>query len=354
MFKSKSMASVATVKAAAHSAWRARPFQYTRALVRGLAPNFAAEAIRVAGPAVTISQEIAMKQHQAYVDALRSIIPDVQVLPPAENCPDSNFIEDMAVVIGNTALITHPGAESRRAETAGVADALSNLGLRIVQAPPSCTLDGGDVLFTGRELFVGLSERTDRGGYEAVRAAFPGVPVTPIPLPYSRFDGTIRDRSRRKTRSEVRAASDAAIVAKRLGRQPLRSAGHVHTADGSCCAESDLGSDEDGPLFHALHLKSLVSMAGPDIIAVADTEDGIAVAEAIQARQKGGDVRRRPLGFLVLPDAPAANMVFANGALLHRAAEEFPASIAELSALGPRVKRVGVSVWDCTRLSCGC
>jgi hypothetical protein len=325
------MASVA----AAH-AWRAAPFTFRRALVRGLAPNFAEASLRAAGPAVTISQALAERQHADFVEALRALVPDVTVLPPAPGCADSNFIEDTAVVVGGTALITRLGAESRRAETAAVADALAALGLRVVETPASATLDGGDVLFTGRELFVGLGDRTDRGGAEAVRNAFPGVPVTPIPMPGGRFDGAVRDRSRRQARSATRDARDAALLAARTGKVRRPTDGHVHgpgCAPGCSGADDDLGSDEDGPLFHALHLKSLVTMAGPDAVAVADVEEGLAVAELLQSRQKAGR-RSWPLRFLVLPDAPAANVVFANGGLLHRSGAAFPESVGLLAGGG--------------------
>lgn len=50
-------------------------------------------------------------------------------------------------------------------------------------ADPNATLDGGDVLFTGKEFFVGLSQRTNEAGARAVAAAFPEFPVTPIRIP---------------------------------------------------------------------------------------------------------------------------------------------------------------------------
>ena len=60
---------------------------------------------------------LARQQHKAYVDALRSTGADVRVLPGDEAHPDCVFVEDPAVVIGGTALITRPGAPSRRRET---------------------------------------------------------------------------------------------------------------------------------------------------------------------------------------------------------------------------------------------
>lgn len=44
-------------------------------------------------------------------------------------------------------------------------------------------LDGGDVLFTGREFFVGISNRTNERGAMALASAFPEYPVTPIRVP---------------------------------------------------------------------------------------------------------------------------------------------------------------------------
>ena len=41
-------------------------------------------------------------------------------------------------------------------------------------------MDGGDVLFTGREFFVGLSSRTNKEGIEFLAKTFSKYPVTPV------------------------------------------------------------------------------------------------------------------------------------------------------------------------------
>ena len=77
-------------------------------------------------------------------------------------------MEDTAVVLDELAVITRPGAESRRAETATIADALSALRpLARIEAPG--TLDGGDVLCVERKLYVGVSGRSNRAGIEQLR-----------------------------------------------------------------------------------------------------------------------------------------------------------------------------------------
>ena len=55
-------------------------------------------------------------------------------------------------------------------------------GLKIVDMTEPAELDGGDVLFTGRELFVGLSSRTNKEGVECLEKAFPKYPVTAIDM----------------------------------------------------------------------------------------------------------------------------------------------------------------------------
>lgn len=79
--------------------------------------------------------------------------------------PDSVFVEDTAVVFDGFAVLTRPGAESRRAEVASVAGALAPfVELLRIEAPG--TVDGGDVLRVGSAVYVGASSRTNRAGIE--------------------------------------------------------------------------------------------------------------------------------------------------------------------------------------------
>lgn len=47
-------------------------------------------------------------------------------------------------------------------------------------ADPNAKLEGGDVLFTGKEFFVGISDFTNEAGARAVANAFPEFPCVPI------------------------------------------------------------------------------------------------------------------------------------------------------------------------------
>ena len=83
--------------------------------------------------------------------------------------PDSVFIEDTAVVFDEVAIVTRPGAVSRRVETAAVADALRPLSAAASHIEPPGTVDGGDVLVVGRRVFVGRSRRTNDAGIAQMR-----------------------------------------------------------------------------------------------------------------------------------------------------------------------------------------
>jgi len=73
------------------------------------------------------------------------------------------FVEDPAIVLDEVAVITRPGAESRRGETGSIAHALAPFReLRTIRAP--ATIEGGDVVHVGKTLYVGLSQRTNHEG----------------------------------------------------------------------------------------------------------------------------------------------------------------------------------------------
>ncbi|MHB1312185.1 MAG: dimethylarginine dimethylaminohydrolase family protein [Gemmatimonadaceae bacterium] len=110
----------------------------------------------------------ARTQHLAYEQLLGALGCTVRRVTAAPDHPDAVFIEDAAVVFDELAVITRPGAESRRAETVAVEAALQ--GLRpIVRIAAPGTLDGGDVLVVGRSVFVGRTGRTNDAGIAQLR-----------------------------------------------------------------------------------------------------------------------------------------------------------------------------------------
>jgi len=107
----------------------------------------------------SIDLTIAKNQHENYVNILRSLGMMMISLPPEADMPDSVFVEDTAIVLDEIAVITRPGADSRRPETISTASALSAFRkLDFIKSP--ATLDGGDVLVIGKTIFIGLSSRS--------------------------------------------------------------------------------------------------------------------------------------------------------------------------------------------------
>ncbi len=107
----------------------------------------------------------AIAQHKAYQDCLADLGVRIVSLPAEPELPDAVFVEDPAIVLDEVAIISNPGAPSRRPEADSLATALSRYRpLKFITEP--ATLDGGDVLRIGRSLFVGLSHRTNREGID--------------------------------------------------------------------------------------------------------------------------------------------------------------------------------------------
>ncbi len=109
---------------------------------------------------VPINLDIARAQHSAYVQALASLGCQVIELPEEADLPDSVFVEDAAVVLREVAVVTRPGAESRRAETESIIHALSPYRPLVYVTEPA-TVDGGDVLVLDRHIYVGMSTRSN-------------------------------------------------------------------------------------------------------------------------------------------------------------------------------------------------
>ena len=111
----------------------------------------------------------AKDQHHRYEECLAALGCEVRRLPDEPDLPDAVFVEDAAVVLDEIAVITRPGAESRRAETASVAGALEAFR-PLGRIEPPGTLDGGDLLRVGKRIFIGRSGRSNRDGIDQMRA----------------------------------------------------------------------------------------------------------------------------------------------------------------------------------------
>jgi dimethylargininase len=139
-----------------------------RILVRHPSPRLAAGELTHV-QRVPVDAGVALTQWQGYVAAFRDHGWDVTTVEPADEHPDGVFVEDAVVVFDDVAVLTSPGAESRRGEVATVAPVVDGLDLRVHRIERPGTLDGGDVLKVGRTAYVGRSSRTDDAGIEQLR-----------------------------------------------------------------------------------------------------------------------------------------------------------------------------------------
>ncbi|CAB4029712.1 Hypothetical predicted protein [Paramuricea clavata] len=241
--------------------------KYTRAIVCGVPGSLPANAQRLEEPDEPIDLEKARQQHSHYVETLKKLGLRVTHIETDEAYPDCVFVADTAVCVRNTALIPNMGHESRRGEVKRIKSALTEMGFDIICMKEPAFLDAGDVLFTGREFFVGLSSRTNKEGIDALAKAFPDFSVSSI-----------------KVRKH-------------------------------------------------LHLQSIITMAGDDLIVVGGSP--MASEAWVELESKAKFKYRK----VVTPEDRAANVLYVNGTLVHEPAKDIPGSISVFQGLpGPKME----------------
>ncbi|MFF3640866.1 dimethylargininase [Streptomyces sp. NPDC002564] len=154
-----------------------------KALIRRPSPRLA-EGLVTHLERTPVDTGLALRQWEAYAATLNRHGWETFEAAPADDCPDSVFVEDAVVVFRNVALIARPGAESRRGETAGAEEAVARLGCSVNWVWEPGTLEGGDVLKVGDTLYVGRGGRTNAEGVRQLRAVFEplGARVVAVPV----------------------------------------------------------------------------------------------------------------------------------------------------------------------------
>jgi dimethylargininase len=135
--------------------------RFTRAILRRPGRTFAAGLTSGAG---SPDLAVALAQHAAYEAALAALGLTLTVLRADERYPDGTFVEDTAILTAKGAVVTRPGAATRRGETESMAEVLGGFyrDLRRIEAPGS--VDGGDVCQCDDHFLIGVSERTNEVG----------------------------------------------------------------------------------------------------------------------------------------------------------------------------------------------
>lgn len=136
---------------------------------------------------VPVDLGLAREQWAGYVRTLQECGWQTVEVPAADDCPDAVFVEDTVVMFRNVAVISRPGADSRKPEVDGTRQALTALGCSINEIREPGTLDGGDILKIGDTVYVGRGGRTNAEGVAQLRrilsplgAKVVAVPVTKV------------------------------------------------------------------------------------------------------------------------------------------------------------------------------
>ncbi len=110
--------------------------------------------------------EKALKQHEEYVKTLKECGVEVEILEADEKYPDSTFVEDPAVLTDKCAIITNPGANSRKGEINDIKNALKKYysADKIYKINSPGTLEGGDIMQVEDHFYIGVSDRTNKDG----------------------------------------------------------------------------------------------------------------------------------------------------------------------------------------------
>ena len=219
-----------------------------------------ADGIVTFGEREAVDAALAVAQHEAYVDALRGAGWAIHEVAPADDLPDSAFVEDTVVVCGELAVLARPGAPERRAEVGGTEEVVRALGLEVARIEGPGTLDGGDVLTVGRTLYVGRGGRTNEEGIRRLEelVAPRGFRVVTVPL-----------RDVLHLKSAITALPDGTIIAadpSLLDTSPLPAIRTVPEEAGSHVVP--LGGDTVLMAASAPRTAEQLADAGLDVVAV--------------------------------------------------------------------------------------
>lgn len=108
--------------------------------------------------------EKALEQHHRYIEALQTCDVDILILPPSEAFPDSVFVEDPVLCTPHCAIITRPGAETRRKETEIIEPAIHRYYEHVEHIEAPGTVEAGDIMMVGTHFYIGESARTNAEG----------------------------------------------------------------------------------------------------------------------------------------------------------------------------------------------
>ena len=169
------------------------PDRFQRAIVRPPAANFAAGLTTVDLGVPVYARTL--EQHKTYCEALERCGLRLIRLAADARYPDSTFVEDTAVITERCAILTRPGAPSRRDEVASISAELANFYPAWQSIRPPGTLDGGDVCEAGSHFFIGVSQRTNESGAHQLAEILGAAGYTSACVDIRRVEGILHLKS---------------------------------------------------------------------------------------------------------------------------------------------------------------
>jgi dimethylargininase len=254
-----------------------------RLLVRRPSPRLAAGELTHL-ERVPVDADLALAQWRGYVDTFRGRGWDVIEIEPADEHPDGVFVEDMVVAFEGLAVLTSPGAGSRRGEIATAAPVVEELGLAVARIEQPGTLEGGDVLKVGRTVYVGRSTRTNDAGIEQLRAILAPAGWTVVAVPVSKV---------LHLKSGVTALPDGTIVGRpQTADDPGAFPVFVDVPEDHGTAVIDLGGGAVLMSADAPQTAELLRDRGLEVVAVPITEfeklEGCVTCLSVRIRHPAG------------------------------------------------------------------
>ncbi len=127
----------------------------------------AADGLRAVDKGMPLVDQM-LADHAAYRAKLTEAGANVITLPALPAFPDGHFVEDTALCLPEAVIFMSPGVPSRFGEVNEMRSNIAHLFPATHQILPPAYIEGGDILFTGQEILVGVSQRTNAEGIAAL------------------------------------------------------------------------------------------------------------------------------------------------------------------------------------------
>lgn len=128
-----------------------------------------------------IDQELAVKQHRNFEQALRNAGVEIIKLPPSKDHPEQVFTRDIGFTIGNHLFVSEMANPIRQGEEEVLAQWLNNNKIAYKNLSLH-SIEGGDVIVDGNRVFVGISDRTCKKAIQNLQKELPDYEIIPIPF----------------------------------------------------------------------------------------------------------------------------------------------------------------------------